>query len=967
MRNTLRLFLQLGLQLITYPWYRFICGDCFFDALSFVTGLDSVRIRRAAIELLIYELSLGLPTAIRAILGITSNEVNADFDIGSNVPKVWLERMSLSAAQGGTWADSTIEEYAAKVCKVKVAVHSIHNGVVTQNLLNREAGDAHDLYYSGRSESGHFEPLRRLPCTSRDATPRLGAEAQDLHLAVPMPVTLLPSPIVLYAAIDTLVNEAHLPEGSDRYNFVWGLLTDVVFPQTKNSGPMLEALREKLELCMTARVDAMHALPRGTRRERRRFRLNALGLPMQDEPRAHGGPIVDLVSSSGSEDSDQDSRHAAAAPAPLLPTAAARRLPKAVVAAARPALTQSTALPTLVEQKNKPKREHAKAETSEKIAAAVPVIDWAAVPLIVLQAQEAIVRATAPKRNIRFDTDVARLIMARMSGPTSTYEHADVLLVMNRLNPARPAPAKESPTRDWGSMEEVELGALCRSARASHAWAKVRSAILLATVVMSQLTGVPSELLCPTDVKLLRSRIVLFSLHTTAKKGQAAESTDGDKADEETAQQQQQSMAPSDSEAAETSDDDAQEHSPGEDSRLPPEAICMTMTLHQCMSLILDDTEAYGWTARLKARTPHQLLHSYCRRKDLSHEDRYLINIMQSSDAICASCKCLKEPRFLMKLTADALAGLDGDTRAHCEQPTLANVHVVTSDWDPMMFCSNCKTALESGMAPKRGPLAGFSWPPVIASVHELSYLEQLLIALRTVFLIIHTRHGDMHFKEKGSFTCIPNTDCSLTRELPILPSANNTIPLRLKRHLDKDWVFLQEHIRPGQLIAALADLKQMPLYMRTCARDGSTDWSERRQQYLTQQKTQTEQEARPPEAPTAATHPCSPSGSEGSSDEADDEATRADKDAADSMADKERTAYETAEERYRTQDSCVHSYADPMLQQEGWFTVAPPDGSDPVSVFKDPNCEEQAFPCVFYGHPRPECMTPSEIRRVGR
>ena len=106
MRNTLRLFLQLGLQLITYPWYRFICGDCFFDALSFVTGLDSVRIRRAAIELLIYELSLGLPTAIRAILGITSNEVNADFDIGSNVPKVWLERMSLSAAQGGTWADS---------------------------------------------------------------------------------------------------------------------------------------------------------------------------------------------------------------------------------------------------------------------------------------------------------------------------------------------------------------------------------------------------------------------------------------------------------------------------------------------------------------------------------------------------------------------------------------------------------------------------------------------------------------------------------------------------------------------------------------------------------------------------------------------------------------------------------------------------------------------------------------------
>ena len=158
---------RIGMQHVQQ--YRFTPGDCLFDSLEFLTGIPSLTIRQLAVSHFRSQLAQGQPNAVHFAAEImNSPHTHGLQSIDMNT---YFQRMSVSAADGGMWADIPILTYAGMATNTAIHYYRLRRSALdgTTHLetspglggYGSKAPNAphHNLLFTGSDLSGHYTPL----------------------------------------------------------------------------------------------------------------------------------------------------------------------------------------------------------------------------------------------------------------------------------------------------------------------------------------------------------------------------------------------------------------------------------------------------------------------------------------------------------------------------------------------------------------------------------------------------------------------------------------------------------------------------------------------------------------------------------------------------------------------------------------------------------------------------------------
>ena len=147
--------------------FKFRTGDCFFDALSHL--IDPTRPRshsKALRKLLAQWLSNALLTDNRDVCApVLQHLLRLSFE--PNAPaslKAYLHGLRAPASKGGHWADNATAFIACKALGINMTIYSYDMTSGSLQLKDHthwpETALRARLFFSGTTDSGHYEPLR---------------------------------------------------------------------------------------------------------------------------------------------------------------------------------------------------------------------------------------------------------------------------------------------------------------------------------------------------------------------------------------------------------------------------------------------------------------------------------------------------------------------------------------------------------------------------------------------------------------------------------------------------------------------------------------------------------------------------------------------------------------------------------------------------------------------------------------
>ena len=229
--------------------------------------------------------------------------------------------------------------------------------------------------------------------------------------------------------------------------------------------------------------------------------------------------------------------------------------------------------------------------------------------------------------------------------------------------------------------------------------------------------------------------------------------------------------------------------------------------------------------------------------------------------------------------------------------------------------CGTCVSHLKKDHCPPCAVYNGNSFPFTPEALTDLSSLEWRLLAPRLPFMKIHQAPRGGQYKITGNVVNVPCDVNTTLTSLPRLPDDCQTIHLKLKRHLKYKSAVMSQNIRPEKVRSAAEHLITHGKLYKDLGITLNQSW-------------------------TVSDGNSSDENNEEEND-SDSETDDTDEVSTSSMAGIHDTLLTSPEFLESNEKDLV-------------YNIAPGQYNQPVSIFKDQNAEELAFPDIFHGTPRP-------------
>lgn len=160
--------------------YTYVVGDCLFDSIAYLLRYDisSEILRINTMQHLAFCISLNTPKALQTL----EFELNEDwlYDLHTGVFNAhqYIQRMSLSARQGGLWGDFTAIKWVSDYLQRPIYVWSTESG----KLIDKEGSEFQLELFHLAFGSRHFEPIEKLNQSMPIVLPLENTEIEIINL-----------------------------------------------------------------------------------------------------------------------------------------------------------------------------------------------------------------------------------------------------------------------------------------------------------------------------------------------------------------------------------------------------------------------------------------------------------------------------------------------------------------------------------------------------------------------------------------------------------------------------------------------------------------------------------------------------------------------------------------------------------------------------------------------------------------